>query len=315
MSADSQSFALNYESTLGRPLSPSDQKSAWVVIGALAAVLTYGYGNMFNYASSFWSDPLYSHGYLIPVIAAYLFWSRRQALVGVTNAERWIGLGILIASLAARLFFSTYDINPFDRASYLTALMGITIMVGGWSMLKWAGPPIAFLIFMFPIPSVIQHSVLLWLQKLAAMSSTWTLQLLGVPAIRDGSRLIIDGLELEVADACSGLRMSTIFGAMSVALAMMMNRPWWDRLVILLSAIPVALLTNTIRITITALLYRAFPGNETVEKLVHDFAGLAMMPIAMGILALELGLLRKITVPVDTEDDYAAFSAPTAANP
>ena len=363
MATDTQAFAFDDESALGQPLDDKERLTSWAVLGFLAVVLTAGYWNMFRYTGSFWDDPLYSHGYLIPLIAAVLLWMRSDVrmygneatffsvamlvlaywpvraiakgisisqpiLVGslsiaaiiylyflrratinrVPMKERWIGLAILVASLGARLYFSTYDINPFDRASYIVALLGVTMIVGGWSMLKWAGPPIAFLIFMFPIPSVLQNSVLLWLQKLAAISSTWTLQLLGVPALRDGSRLMIDGLELEVADACSGLRMSTIFGAMSVALAMMMNRPWWDRVVILLSAIPVALFTNVIRITITALLYLAFPESEAVKHAVHDWAGLAMMPIAMGILWLELALLHKITVPIDTEEEYAAFS-------
>jgi len=141
----------------------------------------------------------------------------------------------------------------------------------------------------------------------AAISSTWTLQLLGIPALREGSKIAIDQLDLDVADACSGLRMATIFGAMTVAMAMMINRPWWDRLAILLSAIPVALFTNVIRITVTALLYMAFPESEAVHSAVHDWAGLAMMPIAMGILWLELQLLHKITVPIDSEEDYASF--------
>jgi len=87
---------------------------------------------------------------------------------------------------------------------------------------------------------------------------------------------------------------------------MIIDRPWWDRLTILLSAIPIALLTNVIRITATALLYMAFPESEGVKHFVHDWAGFAMMPIALGFLWLELQLLSKITVPVDT-DDYAAF--------
>src|SRR5690606_22628541 len=99
----------------------------------------------------------------------------------------------------------------------------------------------------------------------------------------------------------------TIFGAMSVALAMVIDRPWWDRLTILFFAIPVALATNIIRITVTALLYMAFPESEALKQYVHDWAGLAMMPIAMGFLWVELQLLSNITVPIDS-DDYATFS-------
>lgn len=357
-----QPFALGDGAELGEPLSDSESTTLWAVFVALIAVLVFGYWNMFEYTASFWDKDLYSHGYIIPLISAYLLWMRsgvslkegegafffgsmvvlaiwpikaiatgesipdwslvgtltiaflifmyflsRKRLHAVSGSERWIGFAILVACLCLRLWASTYDANPLDRLTFIGALLGITQMVGGWSMLKWAGPPLVFLIFMFPLPSVLENSVLWGLQRVAAICSTWTLQLIGIPALREGSKIAIDALDLDVADACSGLRMGTIFGAMSVALAMIINRPWWDRVAILLSAIPVALFTNVIRITVTALLYLAFPESDAIKHAVHDWAGLAMMPIAMGILWAELQLLNKITVPIDTEEDYAAF--------
>lgn len=363
--SDTHAFAYDDSADLGQPLSESENRITWAIYGILLAALTFGYWNMFEYTASFWGKALYSHGYIIPLIAGYLLWTRsgasmkeneglyfsiamivlaiwpvkaivagetlpgwimagsigaacaiflhflsRVPLRAVGTGERWIGFAILVASLCLRIPASTFDMNPVDRLTYIGAVIGITQMIGGWSMLKWAGPPMVFLVFMFPLPSVLENSVLYWLQRLAAISSTWTLQLLGIPALREGSKLTIDGLNLDVADACSGLRMSTIFGAMSVALAMLINRPWWDRLAILVFAIPVALFTNVIRITVTALIYMAFPDSEAAHKYVHDWAGLAMMPVAMGILWLELELLRKITVPIDTEEEYAAFGTP-----
>ena len=289
-----------------RSLNAKETQSAWLVFGGLVLLLTYGYLNMLSYTSVSWKNPLYSHGYIVPLFAGFLFWVRRRPLTVVEPAERWIGLGILLISLFMRLGASYVDMNPIDRLSYLGALLGVCQMVGGTSMLKWAGPAVGFLVFMYPLPSVLEHSVLLFLQKLAAIASTWVLQLLGAPALRDGNRIMIDQLPLEVADACSGLRMSTIFGAMSVAMAILINRPWWDRVTILLSAIPIALVTNVIRITLTALLFMAFPDSELVHQLVHDWAGLAMMPIAMGLLWIELQLLEQITVPIES-DDYAAL--------
>jgi exosortase len=291
-----------------RSLNEKETQSAWLVFGGLVLLLTYGYLNMLSYTAMSWKDPLYSHGYIVPLFAGFLFWVRRRPLTVVDPSERWIGLGILLISLFIRLGASYVDMNPVDRLSYLGALLGVCQIVGGTSMLKWAGPAVGFLVFMYPLPSVLEHSVLLFLQKLAAIASTWVLQLLGAPALRDGNRIMIDQLPLEVADACSGLRMSTIFGAMSVAMAILINRPWWDRVTILLSAIPIALVTNIIRITLTALLFMAFPESELVHQLVHDWAGLAMMPIAMGLLWIELQLLEQITVPIES-DDYAAFGA------
>lgn len=300
-------FATGDDVSLDAPLSDAEEKNTWIVYGVLIAALTWGYWNMMAYTATFWDNPLYSHGWIIPLICGFLFWQRRQKITSASSNERWVGVGIVVACLIVRLWASTHDVNPLDRLSYVGALLGITQIIGGTRMLKWAGPPLAFLVFMFPLPAVLENSVLLWLQRAAAYSSTWALQLLGIPALREGSRIIIDELELDVADACSGLRMSTIFGAMSVALAMMINRPWWDRLAILVSAIPVALVTNVIRITVTALIFMA-TDSEAIHSAVHDWAGFAMMPVAMGILWLELQILHKITVPIDTED-YSAFAA------
>ncbi len=234
---------------------------------------------------------------------------RGAQLMQVTAGVRWAGVGVLGVSLLVRLVAAYYDMNPLDRLSFIGALLGCCVLVGGPALLRWAGPPLAFLVFMFPLPSVLERNVLLKLQGLAALASTWTLQLLGCPATRDGNKLLVDQIPLDVADACSGLRMATIFGAMSVALAILMvERPWWDRVTILISAIPVALVTNVIRITGTALLYMFFPESKGLQHLVHDWAGLAMMPIAMGILWLELEILRKISVPMDT-DDYAVLES------
>jgi len=345
------------------PLTPEENKAAWATFAGLVMFLTACYWNMLTFTSSFWDNALYSHGWIVPVFAAILFWMKSGELfsvdstetrvsVGVlagcvvlnvlasqevfsmpswlvmlevllfiglffynirnvqlhkvTDGERWIGVAIITASLTVRLFASYIDMNPIDRFSYVGALIGACQLVGGMRMLRWAGLPLAFLVFMFPLPTQLEYAVLLNLQKAAAIISTWTLQLLGVPALRDGNRIMIDQIDLEVADACSGLRMGTIFGAMAVAMAMIINRPWWDRLTVLLSALPIALATNIIRITATALLYMAFPDNETIHHLVHDWAGFAMMPIALGFLWLELQLLTRITVPIET-DDYTAF--------
>ncbi|MCH2114639.1 MAG: exosortase/archaeosortase family protein [Pirellulales bacterium] len=229
----------------------------------------------------------------------------REVAVGV----RWAGVGILVVCLLIRLVAAEFDWNPLDRLSFVGALLSACLIVGGTAMLTWAGPPLGFSIFMFPLPAMLETTVLMKLQGVAAVASTWTLQLLGCSAMRDGNKILIDQIPLDIADACSGLRMATIFGAMSVALAILMvERPWWDRLIILLSAIPVALVTNVIRITVTALLFKFFPESEELKEWVHDWAGLGMMPVAMGILWAELELLRRISIPIDV-DDYAAFDA------
>ncbi len=350
----------------GAPLDSDEARFAWIVFGSMTIGLVWAYWNMLARVAAFWNDDLYSHGYIVPVFAAYLFWvlsghriklkngelavgyayvgicavahflntfsgvslpdlfyklevsfaigflaycMREHPLTHIEAKERWIGLGIIAASLALRLVGSYYDMAPYDRLSFVGALVGVCQMVGGWNMLRWAGLPMVFLLFMFPLPQKLEVNLLGNLQRLAAMCSNWTLQTMGISSIRDGNRIIIDGLAnpLHVADGCSGLRMLTIFCSLAVAMAMLIRRPWWDRFVILLSAIPIAVVANIIRITLISLLYMLF-GQDTqwLDKIIHDWAGFAMMPIGLGILWVEMQILSRITVPIE-EDDYAAL--------
>ncbi|MDC0937288.1 exosortase/archaeosortase family protein [Pirellulales bacterium] len=350
-------------------------QTTWFLYGAMVVLVTWVYWEVLRFTASYWDQGLYSHGWIVPVLAMWLAVSRArtepnvdsrviggavgvlfaaylaarfamrpseelaEAAVGlpgwfpalavtvilgvffysmrgvrmyeVVPRDRWIGVGIVAVSLIGWVFFSRIDMNPIMRLSYVGSLLGVTLLIGGMAMIRWAGPAIAFLVFMFPLPSALERGGLLVLQKLAAIVSTAALQLLGQTATRDGNRLVIDQLakQLEVADACSGLRMLTIFGAMSVAVAMTIDRPWWDRLIILASAIPIALLTNIIRIVVTALLFLWLgQENELVDKLIHDWAGLAMMPIALGFLWLEYEVLTRLSIPVDPD---AEFSQPS----
>lgn len=297
-----------------RQLSAEESKVAWLVYGCLTAAIFVAYENMIRFTATFWAKDMYSHGYIIPFFAAYLFWIRKRPLRDSAPLDRWMGVGVVAASLGLRIFAAYYDYNNFERLSFIGALLGVCLIAGGRSMFKWAWLPIAFLAFMFPLPSMVENTLLMKLQTYASIFSTWTLQILGVSAARQGNTINVDTLEeaLEVAEACSGLRMLTIFGAMSVALVMIIERPWWDKLIILLSAIPIALASNVIRIVATALLYMAF-GQDTpwLNKIIHDWAGFAMMPIGLGLLWIELAILSRLTIPIDV-DDFVPYGRATA---
>lgn len=275
-----------------------------VLLGFLVLLLVLAYLDMFALTSAAWKEGLYSHGWIVPLFALALMWIRWEPFVPVPAHERWIGLALLAVGLSARLFAAEYAMHPVDRLSFLPAIFGVFMLVGGMHVIRWAWPALGFLVFMFPLPTTLEVNVLVRLQRLASISSTFVLQTLGVAAFRQGNLISIPGMDqpLTVADACSGLRMATIFGALAVAMVFVIERPWWDKFVILLSAIPIALIVNVVRITITGLLYvLAGPNNIAVQKICHDYAGLViMMPLALALLWLELQVLERLTIPVDT---------------
>jgi exosortase len=171
---------------------------------------------------------------------------------------------------------------------------------------------------MFPLPTRVERPVHGVLQKLASISSTFVLQTLGISAFRDGNLIRMPGLDqpLTIADACSGLRMLTIFCALAVAMVFLVERPWWDKFVILLSSVPIALAVNIIRITVIGLLYLVVgQDNHFATKLAHDWAGYFMMPLALGFLWLELQILERLTIPVETVQLRPVTGARGAAVP
>jgi exosortase len=287
------------------PVSWSDpsQRTPLIQLAGLVALLVAAYWDMFSLTSAAWSEGLYSHGWIVPLFALALLWLRWEPFTPVPSMERWLGVLLLAIGLSMRLFAAKYAFNPIDRISFIPSIFGAFMLVGGFRTIRWAWPALAFLVFMFPLPTALEVGVLGRLQRLATISSTFVLQTLGVSAFRQGNLISIPGMStpLTVADACSGLRMATIFGALAVAMVFVIERPWWDKFVILLSAIPIALIVNIVRITATGLLYMAAgQDNLAVQKICHDYAGLViMMPLALALLWLELQILERITVPVD----------------
>jgi exosortase/archaeosortase family protein len=134
---------------------------------------------------------------------------------------------------------------------------------------------------------------------MATMVSTYAIQTLGVDAIREGNQIVVGERHLGVVDACSGLRMLTIFMALSVAIVMLGDMEWYESLVILGSAVPIALVVNAIRITLTGVMYTINP--DIAEKIFHDWAGYFMMPMALGLLYLIQKLLSVLFVIDDTQ--------------
>ena len=225
--------------------------------------------------------------------AALLFWWRQPIAAPVAISARLAGLLLLAAAFGLRLFAASYRIVTIDMYTFVPAICGVFILLGGWSVFRWAWAPLMFLIFMYPLPDEATRYLLGPLQTTATMVSTFALQTLGLEAYREGNQIVIGEMHLGVVDACSGLRMLTIFCALSVGLVMVGRRSWWENAIILASAIPIALAVNSIRITVTGVLYQV-ADTEFAERVFHDWAGLVMMPMAMAMLWAEQYILSNV---------------------
>jgi exosortase len=199
--------------------------------------------------------------------------------------------------MGARVLGVLVNWDWFDNLSILLCLAGVCLLLGGWPALRWSWPAIAFLIFMMPLPSKLDSALALELRKTATVTSTYTLQTLGLPAVREGTMIYVNDSQIDIAPACSGLGILLTFVTLSTAIVLLTEKPWPDKLVILASAFPIAIIANIVRITMTALLYELNLGDK-VNHFFHDAAGWLMMLVALVILGIELKILGFLFVPV-----------------
>jgi exosortase len=264
------------------------------------ALVVFGSGVLWAYWPTIgelahrWStDSQYSHGYLVPFFAVILLGLRRQQLETVTFGFRWWGLPLLALGTLARLAGTYLYFDWLEAASLLPCLAGLAVLLGGTRALRWALPSIAFLVFMIPFPYRLEVAAAGPLQRIATLLSTYALQTCGLPAIAEGNVIILEDVRIGVVEACSGLSMLETFFALAVAVAIVIPRIWWEKVVLVLSAIPIAVVVNVIRITITGILHET-AGSELANMVFHDLAGWIMMPMALGLVWIELTVLSRL---------------------
>jgi exosortase len=275
--------------------SSSRRPTLWPLV-ALASLLLWAYWPMLSVFAGKWIyDPQYSHGILVPLFSAYLL--RRAWRKGPVTLEPkpFVGYGILVVAFGMRVVAGSLLFHQLDAISLLLVFVGVSLAVGGRPLLKRIGPAIAFLVFMIPLPYELERNVGQPLKVAATESSTYLLQTLGQPAIRDGNLILIDEIRLGVVDACSGLKMLVTFAAFSVGAVLLMERSRFEKLMVVMGIIPIAIATNVLRITATGLCYTIISSKNTMD-FIHDLYGWLMMPIGLGLLALEVWILKRLVV-------------------
>ncbi len=287
------------------PLRPAALTAAFALVLAVWAYWT----TLGEMGWRWWHDPQYSHGYLVPVFAVYLLWLRRQRLAGQELRPAVWGLGLLVVAAGLLVIGGAYFHYPYlAYISILPSLAGIATLAGGRAALAWAWPAIAFLGFMAPLPETVSLAMAGPMQTVATLGSTFLLQVLGRPAIAEGNVIQLNETPLNIVEACSGLRMLVVFFALSTAVAIMIRKPLWERCLIAASAVPIALVSNILRITLTGVCYEFF-GVEMGHHF-HDMAGLIMPIWGLMFLGIEMFVLKKLLIEPDGQRVASTSRAP-----
>ena len=250
-----------------------------------------------------WSnDANWSHGWLIPLFSLYFLYLRRDEIAAAPRKTNYGGLFILIAALATYLAYLVVWPRVYPRAAAIVpAIFGATLLLGGWSLMRMVWFPIAFLILAVPLPDGVYFQVTWPLRQAASFLATVVLPVIPGVETELGGRTVIDYYyqgrkgSLNVAEACSGMRLIMAFVTLGVVMAYLGDRRLWQRIILVACCIPIAVACNSLRVFITGLLVITDHG-EWARGTPHALLGIAMLPIALGLFALVGFVLKHLFV-------------------
>jgi exosortase len=237
-------------------------------------------------------DGNYSHGFLIPPLAAYFAWERRDRLKKLPTNPSWFGLVVMVAGIVILLVGLLGSELFLTRISLLILAAGIVQFLFGTAHLRALMFPLAFLLLMIPLPSIIFNKIALPLQFFASRVGESAISAANIPVLREGNVLVLANTSLEVAEACSGIRSLVSLITLGIVFAYFTDQRTWVRTVIVLSTIPVAILANGARVAGTGILAHWY-GASAAQGFFHEFSGWVVFVVAfVMILALQRLILR-----------------------
>jgi exosortase len=283
-----------------------------VQIGVLTTLFSAVYWVVLRWlwdkSNPFYGEANWGHAVAIPLVGIYYLYLHRDELMKTRIEPTWAGL---IALLGGLVFFA-YGIWPgqnqfFQGISMIVTIFGIVLLLCGWSVMKIAWFPIAYLLCGIPWPGLIYSVIASPLQVLAAQVAVYVLRLSQVDAYRGGTKIHIGGItgptrDLNVAEACAGLRSLMTFITVAAAIAFLSARPLWQKIVITLSAIPIAIFCNVMRVAGQGLLDHYW-SREVSEGFAHQFVGLVMLVPAFFLILLVGWVLDHLFIEEADETD------------
>ncbi|HUQ88268.1 MAG TPA: exosortase A [Vicinamibacterales bacterium] len=266
-------------------------------VGLVLAALVIVYWSVIVGLVDAWShDDNYSHGFFIVPLAVYFAWERRRAIAAAPVRPSMLGVVVIAFSLfllvagmlGAELFLS--------RVSIIGTIAGAILFLFGWPMVRILFFPLAFMLLMVPLPALIFNKIAFPLQLLASQVGEYTITSMDIPILREGNVLILANATLEVAEACSGIRSLVSLFTLGLVFGYFVDQRVWVRTVIALSAIPVAILANGMRVASAGVAAHNF-GSAGAEGLFHEFSGWVVFVLAFLMMFALQRLLQRFVPP------------------
>lgn len=237
-----------------------------------------------------WHKEDYTHCLLIPFVIAYLLWEKRQELSKSPALASWTGL---IPFLIGVFLFWLGELSGEYFTLYFSlwlTCVGLIWLHFGWQKIKIIWFALLMGLAMFPFPNFINFRLSLWLQLISSRLGVWMVHLYGMPAYREGNVIDLGFTQLQVVEACSGLRYLIPIMVLALLLAYFFKTHLWKRILLFVSSIPLAIVVNSMRIALTGILYSVW-GAKVAEGFFHGFSGWMIFIFALGFLLVEMWIL------------------------
>jgi exosortase D (VPLPA-CTERM-specific) len=265
---------------------------SWLkALGYTMAIAMVYYSALIQLVCHDWAREDYSHCGLIPLVVLYFIWEKRErltALPSVPSAAGFLpflsGIGLYWVGELGGEYFTIYF-------SLWLVIVGLAWIHLGWKKIRTVGFALAVMLAMFPFPNFMSVRISLFLQLVSSRLGVWMLHLSGMSAYREGNVIDLGFTQLQVVDACSGLRYMIPMMILSLILAYWFRARFWKRTVLFLSAIPLAIFMNSFRIAVTGILYGGF-GAKVAEGFFHGFSGWLLFVVAIPLLFGVMWVLR-----------------------
>lgn len=287
-------MTLNVENSYASTPDSASQASSTARTLIPFALLAIAYFPVFyDLVGDWYNDDNYTHGFLVPLVSAYLIWQNRVALASIPRVVSPVGL--VIVAIGMSMFVVANGAAEYFtlRFSFLVTLVGLLYYLFGVALLKKTWFEIFFLIFMIPIPYVLYYAAAFPMQLFASKVTVFALDLIGMNAVRQGNLIHLAGYTLEVAEACSGIRSLMTLMALGALFAYTTQSKFWARLALIACVPVIAVAGNVVRVLLTSILVQVI-GEEIVTEPIHSLLGLIVFAVALITLPLAGMLIRKV---------------------
>jgi exosortase len=291
------------DANLGPPRADDTSVSsrlAWLPYAAIAILLAILYYRVaVKLVYDWYTIPDYSHGFLVPLFAAFLVWDKRKVLSATPIQQTWAGITLVVFSIAV-LILGVYGVELFTaRMSFVMLLTGLIWTFFGWAMVRALQFPLLVLILAIPFPAIVFNQITFPLQLLASKIASDILPLLGVPTLHEGNVIKLPIMDLEVAEACSGIRSLMSLFTLAVFYGYFLERTTKRRVILALASIPIAVAANVARIVGTGLCVQYWDPDKALGFF-HEFSGWVMFVISLACLYLVHRAMRLISPVTST---------------